>query len=142
MPLVRLDLPEALAPQARPIADAVHSALVSAIGIPADDRFQIINIHNPAHLIIDANYLGIARSPNALIVQIYLRQGRTVELKKGALCRHRRQSRRARAAGRGCAGIAIRKRFARLVLRAWACSILLAAYTAALTYPSRLEFHG
>lgn len=82
MPLVRLDLPQNLADQARPIADAVHSALVSAIGIPADDRFQVINLHDPAHLIIDANYLGIARSPNALIVQIYLRQGRTVDLKK------------------------------------------------------------
>jgi hypothetical protein len=82
MPLVRLDLPKNLADQARPIADAVHSALVSAIGIPADDRFQVINLHDPAHLIIDANYLGIARSPNALIVQIYLRQGRTVDLKK------------------------------------------------------------
>lgn len=82
MPLVRLDLPQNLADQARPIADAVHSALVSAIGIPADDRFQVINLHDPAHLIIDANYLGIARSPNALIVQIYLRQGRSVELKK------------------------------------------------------------
>jgi hypothetical protein len=42
----------------------------------------VINLHDPAHLIIDANYLGIARSPNALIVQIYLRQGRTVDLKK------------------------------------------------------------
>lgn len=82
MPLVRLDLPQSLADQARPIADAVHNALVSAIGIPADDRFQVINLHDPAHLIIDANYLGIARSPNALIVQIYLRQGRAVELKK------------------------------------------------------------
>lgn len=82
MPLVRLDLPEALAPQARPIADAVHAALVSAIGIPTDDRFQVITLHSPAHLIIDANYLGIVRSPNALIVQIYLRQGRTIELKK------------------------------------------------------------
>jgi hypothetical protein len=82
MPLVRLDLPKNLADQARPIADAVHSALVSAIGIPADDRFQVINLRDPAHLIIDANYLGIARSPNALIVQIYLRQGRTVDLKK------------------------------------------------------------
>lgn len=82
MPLVRLDLPKNLADQARPIADAVHNALVSAIGIPADDRFQVINLHDPAHLIIDANYLGIARSPNALIVQIYLRQGRSVELKK------------------------------------------------------------
>ncbi len=82
MPLVRLDLPKTLADQARPIADAVHNALVSAIGIPADDRFQVITLHDPAHLIIDATYLGIARSPNALIVQIYLRQGRTVELKK------------------------------------------------------------
>ncbi len=82
MPLVRLDLPKNLADQARPIADAVHSALVSAIGIPADDRFQVINLRDPAHLIIDANYLGIARSPNALIVQIYLRQGRSAELKK------------------------------------------------------------
>lgn len=82
MPLVRLDLPQSLADQARPIGDAVHNALVSAIGIPADDRFQVISLHAPEHLIIDAHYLGIPRSENALIVQIYLRQGRSVELKK------------------------------------------------------------
>lgn len=82
MPLVRLDLPQTLADQARPIADAVHNALVSAIGIPADDRFQVIALHAPEHLIIDAHYLGIPRSGKALIVQIYLRKGRSVELKK------------------------------------------------------------
>lgn len=82
MPLVRLDLPQSLADQARPIADAVHNALVSAIGIPADDRFQVIALHAPEHLIIDAQYLGIPRSGRALIVQIYLRKGRLVELKK------------------------------------------------------------
>lgn len=82
MPLVRLDLPQSLADKARPIADAVHTALISAIGIPADDRFQVITLHPPEHLILDANYLDIRRSGDALIVQIYLRKGRSMELKK------------------------------------------------------------
>ncbi|MBL8830768.1 MAG: tautomerase family protein [Rhodospirillales bacterium] len=83
MPLVRIDVPQAM-PQAtrRAVADGVHAALVEAIKIPADDRFQIVTAHAADALIADPGYLGIARGPGFLTVQIWLRRGRSVELKR------------------------------------------------------------
>jgi phenylpyruvate tautomerase PptA (4-oxalocrotonate tautomerase family) len=83
MPLVRISLVEGKPAQyKRAVADAVHEALVSAIGIPPDDRFQMITEHARDDLIFDANYLGIQRSDALVIVQIALRSGRSNELKK------------------------------------------------------------
>jgi 4-oxalocrotonate tautomerase len=39
----------------------VHEALVSTVGVPAADRFQLLTEHEPGDLIYDAEYLGIAR---------------------------------------------------------------------------------
>ena len=83
MPLVTISLLEGKSAQyKRAIADAVHQALVSAIGVPPDDRFQVITEHSRDDLIFDSNYLGIARSDAFVVVQITLRSGRTNELKK------------------------------------------------------------
>ena len=83
MPLVRIDMKQGRdAAARRAIADAVHTALVEAIGIPPDDRFQIVTEHAADNLIVDPHYLGIARSDAALTVQINLRRGRSVELKQ------------------------------------------------------------
>lgn len=43
----------------RAIADSVHDALVEVVGIPRDDRFQIINERDEDNLIVDRGYLGI-----------------------------------------------------------------------------------
>ncbi len=46
MPLQRIDLHSGRpAEQRRAIADAVHRALVETIGVPPDDRFQVISEH-------------------------------------------------------------------------------------------------
>jgi phenylpyruvate tautomerase PptA (4-oxalocrotonate tautomerase family) len=83
MPLVRISLVEGKPAQyKRAIADAVHQALVSAIGIPPDDRFQLITEHSRDDFIFDRNYLGIPHSDAFVIVQITLRSGRSNELKK------------------------------------------------------------
>jgi 4-oxalocrotonate tautomerase len=50
--------------------------------VPKDDRFQIITEHAPSDLVIDPTYLGIDRSKDAIIIQVTLNEGRTVELKK------------------------------------------------------------
>ncbi len=83
MPLVRIDVPQAM-PQATrcAVADGVHAALVEAIRIPADDRFQIVAEHPPGGLIADPGYLGIARSGGFLSVQVWLRRGRSEDLKR------------------------------------------------------------
>ena len=52
MPLAKITLREDISPDVqRPIADGVHNALVSAVGIPAPDRFQIIERRKAADLI-------------------------------------------------------------------------------------------
>jgi 4-oxalocrotonate tautomerase len=80
MPLVRIDLRKGRSPQdRRAIADSVHEALVEAIGIPAQDRFQVIAEHDDDALIYDPSYLGVARTDEVVFIQIAISVGRPVE---------------------------------------------------------------
>ena len=86
MPFVRISLKKTLpSEQRRVIADAVHSALQSAIDVPAGDRFQAIETLG-GDLIVDPNYLGINRDDGAVLIEIHLAAGRSVD-KKRALYR-------------------------------------------------------
>lgn len=83
MPLVRIDVPRSMSPATRrAVADGVHAALVDAIKIPADDRFQIVAEHAPDGLIADPAYLGISRGGGFLSVQVFFRRGRGEDLKR------------------------------------------------------------
>ncbi|HTY42860.1 MAG TPA: tautomerase family protein [Thermoanaerobaculia bacterium] len=83
MPLVRIDVLEGRsAGELDAIGDGVHRALVEAIGIPDKDRFQVIASHAPGRLVFDTHYLGIARTPAVVFVQITLSSGRSLEQKK------------------------------------------------------------
>ena len=64
------------------MADAVHQALVDTANVPADDRFQVVQEVPADSLIWDAGYLGQARSPQVVFIEITLNAGRTVEVKK------------------------------------------------------------
>ena len=45
MPLVRITVAQGTAPEARrAIGDGVHRALVETANVPADDRFQVIEL--------------------------------------------------------------------------------------------------
>ncbi|MBV9079958.1 MAG: tautomerase family protein [Elusimicrobia bacterium] len=65
----------------RALGEAVHDALVAAIGIPADDRFQILTSATEETLIADAHYLGHHRESPA-IVEITLSAGRSNDQKR------------------------------------------------------------
>jgi 4-oxalocrotonate tautomerase len=83
MPLVRIDLPAGKPPEyGRAIADAVYEAMIATLNVPKDDRFQVISEHTRDALLIDPTYLEINRSADALIIQITLSEGRTIEVKK------------------------------------------------------------
>ncbi|WP_310071002.1 tautomerase family protein [Phyllobacterium sp. 1468] len=83
MPLARIDLPAGKSAKFKQtVGDVVYKALVSALQAPQDDRFQIITEHSPEELIMDPTYLGIERSPDALIIQITLNEGRSIDMKK------------------------------------------------------------
>ena len=87
MPLVRIEVPAGRdASYRRAVSDAVHRALVDAIGIPPTDRFHVITAHTPEDLIFDPGYLDVARSAEFIAVHITLRRGRPPE-KKRALYR-------------------------------------------------------
>jgi len=83
MPLVRIDLPRGKSPEyRRTLGDVVYDAMIQTINVPANDRFQVITEHPPDELIIDRTYLGIERSADCVLIQLFLNEGRTTELKK------------------------------------------------------------
>jgi 4-oxalocrotonate tautomerase len=83
MPLVRMTLAAGRpAADRRRMADAVHQALVDTANVPADDRFQVVQEVPADSLIWDAGYLGQARSPQVVFIEITLNAGRTVEVKR------------------------------------------------------------
>ena len=88
MPLVRIDLRAGHSPAVRQaLGDAVHQAMVETIGVPPDDRFQVITEHPPEGLVYDPGYLGISRTGGVVFVQITLNAGRTVEQKRALYAR-------------------------------------------------------
>jgi 4-oxalocrotonate tautomerase len=87
MPLVRISLKRGRSVEKRrAIADCVHTALVETIGIPVDDRFQVVTEYgsdgNGNELFYDPHFLGIERTDGIIFVQVFLRKGRSVEVKQ------------------------------------------------------------
>jgi phenylpyruvate tautomerase PptA (4-oxalocrotonate tautomerase family) len=82
MPLVRITVAQGTpAETRRAMADGVHAALVECANVPPDDRFQVVEQVPAADLVYDPSYLGITRS-GVVIVQVFLNQGRTTEVKR------------------------------------------------------------
>ena len=82
MPLIRIELRKGKDQAYRhKVSQVVHDSLVG-VGVPADDRFQIIQEHGADGLIYDAHYLGIDRTDDIVIVQITWNEGRTTDQKK------------------------------------------------------------
>jgi 4-oxalocrotonate tautomerase len=82
VPLVRIDLRKGKqAAYREAISRIVHEALIS-VGVPQDDRFQVISEHDPDNFVFDLNYLDIRRTEDLVIIQITWNEGRTVEQKK------------------------------------------------------------
>jgi phenylpyruvate tautomerase PptA (4-oxalocrotonate tautomerase family) len=83
MPLARISIPAGKSADfRRAVGDIVYQAMLPTLKAPKDDQFQVITEHSPADLIIDPNYLGIPRSKDAIIVQLTISEGRTIEQKK------------------------------------------------------------
>jgi 4-oxalocrotonate tautomerase len=83
MPLVRIDLMEGKTREYREqVGRIVYDAMLEALGVPKNDRFQIITEHSRAGLQFDRSYLGIERSDDCIFLQITLNAGRTLEVKK------------------------------------------------------------
>jgi 4-oxalocrotonate tautomerase len=83
MPLVRIDLQKGKDSSYRQKAgQIVYEAMVAHTGVPKDDRFQIIAEHNAENFIYDPDYLGIHRTGDLIMVQIFFNEGRSVAQKQ------------------------------------------------------------
>jgi phenylpyruvate tautomerase PptA (4-oxalocrotonate tautomerase family) len=82
MPFVRITLSADHSESVRgAVAEGVHNALVSAIGVPQDDRFQIVDAQPATAMHVDRHFLdGDRRDP--VVVEISLVQGRTEAMKR------------------------------------------------------------
>jgi phenylpyruvate tautomerase PptA (4-oxalocrotonate tautomerase family) len=82
MPLVRIDIRRGKdAAYRQEIGRVVYEAMVG-VGVPQQDRFQVIAEHDATNFIFDPTYLGIERTDDLVIIQIIWNEGRTVEQKK------------------------------------------------------------
>ena len=83
MPLVRIAILKGRTPaQIRAIADGVHQALVATFDTPLDDRFALIQQHDPGDLIYNSDYLDIQRSDGIVIIHIVAIDSRSTATKK------------------------------------------------------------
>jgi 4-oxalocrotonate tautomerase len=83
MPLVRIDLQKGKDASYRQKAGRiVYEAMVAHTGVPQNDRFQIIAEHSADDFIYDPDYLGIHRTSDLIMVQIFFNEGRSVAQKQ------------------------------------------------------------
>ena len=82
MPLVRIDLQKGKSAAYRSAAARIVYEAMLKVGVPQDDRFQIIGEHAADDFIFGADYLGIHRTGDLIIIQIIWNEGRTVEQKR------------------------------------------------------------
>ncbi|MCJ2023887.1 tautomerase family protein [Methylobacterium sp. J-067] len=83
MPLARIDLVKGKSAEyRRTIGEVVYDAMREALNVPKDDRFQVINEHEPENFVIDPSYLGIHRTRDCVVIQLTLNAGRGVEQKR------------------------------------------------------------
>ncbi|MEV6836878.1 tautomerase family protein [Streptomyces sp. NPDC051133] len=83
MPFVRIDAfgtePDRLAA----LGDAVQDALVETLGVPSDDRFQVLTAHDGVRSTLRYDsHLGLPKDESTVFVAITMRAGRAPERKR------------------------------------------------------------
>ena len=83
MPFIRTAVAQDTSPeQRRAIVMGVHDALVDAIGMPADELFNLVSDYAPGQFFCSRSFNGIARSERVVVVEITMRRGRSDAMKK------------------------------------------------------------
>jgi 4-oxalocrotonate tautomerase len=84
MPLVKIDLPDSYTlQQAQAAGNAVHEALVETMGVPHDDRFQLLTRRPPGTFVCTPEYLGVRHDPaRVVLVQVLLAPTRSLQQKR------------------------------------------------------------
>ena len=83
MPLVRISLIKGKSREhIRAISDGIHRGLMEAYGAPEDDKFHLVHQHERDELISDADYLGLHRTDDIVVISIVAGNWRATPKKK------------------------------------------------------------
>jgi phenylpyruvate tautomerase PptA (4-oxalocrotonate tautomerase family) len=86
MPLVKVNLLKGRSAEEKDsIAASIQAALVSTLGIPDDDRYQLFNEYEEEDFRHTSGYLDMSYSDQLLIMEITFLEGRDDEVKKSLL---------------------------------------------------------
>jgi hypothetical protein len=87
MPVAKIHVLEGRYDEARlgQVSNAVQRGLISALGIPPDDFFQIIHILPPAQFRHTRSFLGLNYSDDLILLEIKFISGRPKEKRLGLL---------------------------------------------------------
>ena len=87
MPVAKLHMLEGRYDEARlnRISSAVQQGLISALGIPPDDFFQIIHVLPPTQFRHTRSFLGLNYSADLILLEITFISGRSKEKRLGLL---------------------------------------------------------
>ncbi len=83
MPFIRTSVRKGTSRQrVAAIVDGIHQALVEAIGMPADELFNLVSEYEPERFFYDRSFNGIARSDELVVIEITMRRGRSDAMKR------------------------------------------------------------
>jgi 4-oxalocrotonate tautomerase len=83
MPLVRISVRQGKSAEYRKaLGDGVHQAMIEAMAVLPDDKFQVITEHPAEGLVYPPQYLGVPHSDSIVFVQITLSTGRKPQQKR------------------------------------------------------------
>jgi len=88
MPLTRISLRRGKpAAYRKAILDGVYLAMRETFNVPEDDRFMLISEHEADDFAFGADYLGIDRSDDLVIIQLTVSNTRSTAQKKALFAR-------------------------------------------------------
>jgi 4-oxalocrotonate tautomerase len=83
MPLTRVSLRAGKPPAYRKaILDGIYRGMRETFDVPDEDRFMVISEHEEDNFSYSADYLGIERTDDMVLIQLTVSNTRTVEKKK------------------------------------------------------------
>ncbi|RDJ27569.1 tautomerase family protein [Bosea caraganae] len=83
MPFIRTSVRKGTSQQrVAAIVDGIHLALVEAIGMPADELFNLVSEYEPERFFYDRSFNGNARSDELVVIEITMRRGRSDAMKR------------------------------------------------------------
>lgn len=83
MPFIRTSVhKDTPAAKRHAIVNGIHQALIDAIGMPADELFNMVNDYDEQQFFFSRTFNGYTRSERVVVVEITMRRGRSDAMKR------------------------------------------------------------